>query len=59
MMIKLLIRILSFVICIGLLVGGAILSFNETKKNDELSADFDDIMQTPWIAGVGQNADGE
>ena len=51
-MINLLIRILSLIICVGLLVGGAILSYNATMENDEFRSDLDDISEAQWIAGI-------
>ncbi len=51
-MINLLIRLISFTICICLLVGGAMLSYNATKDNEKLAADWQDVVETPWLAGV-------
>lgn len=58
-MMNLLIRILSFTICIGLLVGGAMLSYKKTKDNKELTADLDDVKQTPWVAAIETDAGNE
>lgn len=55
-MINLLIRILSLIICVGLLVGGAILSYNATMENDEFMSDLDDISEAQWIAGIEDSA---
>ena len=48
-MINLLIRILSFVICAGLLIGGAILSYTETMANDKFMNDLADIETADWF----------
>ena len=52
MITNLIIRLVSFVICIGLLVGGAMISFTLTKENEELQADLADIAETPLIPGI-------
>lgn len=48
-MINLLIRILSFVICAGLLVGGLVLSYVETMENEKFMADLADIETAEWF----------
>ena len=53
-MIKLLIRLLSLVICVGLLAGGAYLAYIKTMENEEFFSDLSDIGDADWVAGVGQ-----
>lgn len=50
---NLLVWILSFVICLGLLVGGILLTVQETMDNmDDISADWQDVVDTPWLPGL-------
>ena len=58
-MINLLIRILSFVICLGLLAGGIFLTITETMKNDEMKSDWSEAMETPWLPAVEDDATNE
>ena len=49
---KLLIRFLSLIICVCLIAGGAYLAYTETMKNEEMFADWDAVMNTPFIPGT-------
>ena len=53
MITNLIIRLVSFVVCILLIVGGVMLSIDATKKNEELTADWQDVMETPFVPGAG------
>ena len=52
MIIKLIIRLCSFAICVLLLIGGVMLTIDSIKKNDTLAQDFEKIKNAPWIAEV-------
>ena len=51
MITNLIIRIVSLAICLCLLAGGAIISFNLTKENPEINEAFQKINDTPWVPG--------
>lgn len=51
-MMKFFLSILSLIISLALLAGGIYLSVTETLKNDKLLSDWDDMMNTEWIAPV-------
>lgn len=54
-MANLLNRLISLVVCLAILAGGIYLSIEETKKNEELKADLEDVTLTDWVPGLGGN----
>ena len=55
-MANLLNRLISLIVCLAILAGGIYLSIEETKKNEELKADLDDVVNTEWIPGIENNS---
>ena len=51
MITNLIIRIVSLAICLCLLAGGAIISFNLSKDNPEINEAIQKIKDTPWVPG--------
>ena len=49
-------RLISFVVCLGILAGGIYLSVEETRKNEEFQADIVDVEVTEWIPGIENNS---
>ncbi len=49
---NLLIRLFSFIICLALLAGGAILTFTMTMENPDLMKDWNDISEAEWLPGI-------
>lgn len=56
-MMNLLIRLISLIVCLGLLVGGAILTYTETMKNDKFFDSFEEINNAEWIPGINETED--
>ena len=56
---NLLIRLLSFIICLGLLAGGAILSFILTMENEDLMKSWQDVQEASWLPALENNSEGE
>ena len=55
---NLLIRLLSFIICLGLLAGGAILSFVLTIENEDLMKSWQEVQETPWLPALENAPEG-
>ena len=56
---NLLIRLLSFIICLGLLAGGAILSFILTMENEDLMKSWQDVQEASWLPALENDSEGE
>ena len=53
---NLLIRILSFALCLLVLAGGGFLTFTLTTSNEELMKDWNDVVQAEWFPGMHAEA---
>ena len=49
---NLLIRLLSLIICLLLLAGGAFLSFILTIENEDLMKSWQEVQETPWLPAL-------
>ena len=58
-MINWLIRILSLIICVALLAGGAYITYLETTENEKLASDWKEVESAEWIVTVENNSDAE
>ena len=58
-MINLLIRVVSWIICLGLLIGGIVLTVTATMENEEFHSDLNDISVTDWIPAPQDNSGNE
>ena len=56
---NLLIRLLSFIICLGLLAGGAILSFVLTIENEDLMKSWQEVQEASWLPALENDSEGE
>ncbi len=56
---SLLLRLLSFIICLGLLAGGAILSFVLTMENEDLMKSWQEVQEAPWLPALDNDPEGE
>ena len=50
-MIKFLIRLFSFVLCLGILAGGAYLSYTSSDF-EAIGNDWEELMAAPWLPGL-------
>ena len=50
---------LSFIICLGLLAGGAILSFILTMENEDLMKSWQDVQEASWLPALENDSEGE
>lgn len=48
-MMNLIIRLISFAVCVGLLIAGITLTIGQTMKNDKLWADVEQVNNAKWL----------
>lgn len=54
-MINFMIKLFAFILCVGILIGGAIFTFKKSNFG-AMKSDFETVMASPWFP---QNGDGK